>query len=57
MTISLTAGGGAATLAPLLTMNTRLPKTKILGPVAELPPPVIRLAWHRDRFHEPSLVA
>lgn len=53
----LAAGGGVAALATLLTTNTSLPETKILGPISELPPRVIGLAWHRDRFHPRSLDA
>jgi molybdate transport repressor ModE-like protein len=53
----LAAGGGVAALAPLLTMDMRLPETKILGPISELPPRVIGLAWHRDRFRARSLDA
>jgi DNA-binding transcriptional LysR family regulator len=53
----LAAGGGVAALAPLLTMDMRLPVTTILGPISELPPRVIGLAWHRDRFRARSLDA
>jgi molybdate transport repressor ModE-like protein len=51
----LAAGGGVAALAPLLTMDVRSPETTILGPISELPPRVIGLAWHRDRFRARSL--
>jgi DNA-binding transcriptional LysR family regulator len=53
----LAAVGGVAALAPLLTMNIQSPDTNILGPIVELPPRVIGLAWHRDRFRPPSLEA
>jgi DNA-binding transcriptional LysR family regulator len=53
----LAAAGGVAALAPLLTMNIQSPETDILGPISELPPRVIGLAWHRDRFRPPSLEA
>lgn len=50
----LAAGGGVVALATILTMNIRSPETRIL-PIAELPPRVISLAWHRDRFRARSL--
>ena len=53
----LAAGGGVAALATLLTTNTSLPTTRILGPISDLPPRVVGLAWHRDRFHPRSLDA
>ena len=53
----LAAGGGVAALATLLTTNMKSPDTKILGPISELPPRVIGLAWHRDRFRPRSLDA
>lgn len=53
----LAAGGRMAALATLLTMDLKLPETKILGPLNELPPRVIGLAWHRDRYRAPAVDA
>jgi DNA-binding transcriptional LysR family regulator len=47
------AAGGSVALAPLLTMDARNPDTRIVGPVADLPPRVIGIAWHRDRYRSP----
>ena len=52
----MAAGGNVAALAPLLTMNTRSPDTRFL-PLTGVPPRVLGLAWHRDRFRARSLDA
>lgn len=52
----MAAGGGVAALAALLTMNTRSPDTKFLK-LGGVPPRVLGLTWHRDRFRARSLDA
>jgi len=51
------AAGTATALAPLLTMDRRNRRTKLLGPIRDLPPRVIALAWHRDRYRSPAAKA
>jgi DNA-binding transcriptional LysR family regulator len=48
------AAGGAVALAPLLTMDIRNPDTRVLGPIPDLPPRIIGIAWHRDRYRTPA---
>jgi DNA-binding transcriptional LysR family regulator len=49
----LAAVGEGAALAPLLTIEERCKDTKVLGEIEDLPPRVIALAWHKDRYRSP----
>src|SRR5262249_38319223 len=53
----LAAAGEGAALAPLLTVNEERADTRVLGPVEDLPPWVIALAWHHDRYRSPAAQA
>jgi molybdate transport repressor ModE-like protein len=50
----LAAVGEGAALAPRLTIEERRADTKVLGEVEDLPPRVIALAWHKDRYRSPA---
>jgi molybdate transport repressor ModE-like protein len=53
----LAAVGEGAALAPRLTIEERREDTKVLGEVEDLPPRVIALAWHKDRYRSPAAKA
>jgi DNA-binding transcriptional LysR family regulator len=53
----LAAVGEGAALAPRLTIEERREDTRILGEVEDLPPRVIALAWHKDRYRSPAAKA
>lgn len=53
----LAAVGEGAALAPRLTIEERRADTKVLGEVEDLPPRVIALAWHKDRYRSPAAKA
>jgi DNA-binding transcriptional LysR family regulator len=53
----LAAVGEGAALAPRLTIEERREDTKVLGEVEDLPPRVIVLAWHKDRYRSPAAKA
>ncbi len=50
----LAAAGEGAALAPRLAVDEGRTDTRILGPVEGLPPRVIALAWHQDRYRSPA---
>ncbi len=49
------AGAGCA-LVPLLTLDERDPAIRIVR-IPAIPPRILALAWHRDRYRSPSAVA
>lgn len=53
----LAAVGEGAALAPRLTIEERREDTKVLGEVEDLPPRVIAMAWHKDRYRSPAAKA
>ena len=53
----LAAVGEGAALAPRVTIEERREDTKVLGEVVDLPPRVIALAWHKDRYRSPAAKA
>ncbi len=57
-TVQGLAGAGAgAGLCARLTVDERRSDTRILAPIRGLPPRVIALAWHRDRYRSPAAQA
>ena len=50
----LVAAGEGAALAPALTIDGKDPRVKLLGPIREVPPRIIAIAWHRDRYRSPA---
>jgi DNA-binding transcriptional LysR family regulator len=53
----LAAAGEGAALAGLLTLDERHPDTRLLGPIVGLPPRVIAMTWHQDRFRSAPAMA
>jgi DNA-binding transcriptional LysR family regulator len=53
----LVAAGVGAAIAPLLTVDTRRPDTRVVGEIAGVPPRLIALAWHKDRYRSPAVEA
>ena len=51
---ALVAAGVGAALVPRLTVDTDDPSTVVLDLGAKVPPRVIALAWHRDRYRAPT---
>jgi DNA-binding transcriptional LysR family regulator len=50
----LVAAGVGAALVPLLAVDPQDERTRILGLDSDVPPRVITLAWHRDRYRSPA---
>jgi DNA-binding transcriptional LysR family regulator len=50
----LVAAGEGAALAPALTVDGKDARVKILGPIRDVPPRIITMAWHRDRYRSPA---
>ena len=46
----LVAAGEGVALAPALTVDGRDPGIRLLGPIRDMPPRIIAMAWHRDRY-------
>jgi DNA-binding transcriptional LysR family regulator len=53
----LAAAGEGAALAGLLTMDDRHPDTRLFGPIVGLPPRVITMVWHQDRYRSSNATA
>lgn len=53
----LVAAGVGCAVAPRLTMDLRRTDTRVLGPIADLPPRLIAIAWHKDRYRTPAAAA
>ncbi len=53
----LVAAGIGAAIAPLLTVEMQRSDTRIVGPIEDLPPRIIALSWHRDRYRSPAAEA
>ncbi|TAM57664.1 LysR family transcriptional regulator [bacterium] len=50
------AGVGCA-IAPRLTLDLRRTDTRVLGPIKDLQPRLIAMAWHKDRYRTPAAAA
>jgi DNA-binding transcriptional LysR family regulator len=50
----LVAAGEGAALAPALTVDGNDARVKLLGPIRGMPPRIIAMAWHRDRYRSPA---
>jgi DNA-binding transcriptional LysR family regulator len=50
----LVAAGEGAALAPALTVDGKDPRVRLLGPIPDVPPRIIAMAWHRDRYRSPA---
>jgi DNA-binding transcriptional LysR family regulator len=53
----LVAAGIGCAIAPLLTVDVRRTDTRVVGPIIDLPPRMISLAWHKDRYRTPAAAA
>jgi molybdate transport repressor ModE-like protein len=53
----LAAVGEGAALAPRLTIDERRSDTRVLGEIVDLPPRVVAIAWHRDRYRSAAAKA
>jgi DNA-binding transcriptional LysR family regulator len=53
----LAAAGAGAGLCARLTVDERRSDTRVLAPIRGLPPRVIAIAWHRDRYRSPAAEA
>jgi DNA-binding transcriptional LysR family regulator len=50
----LVAAGEGAALAPALTVDAKDARVRLLGPIRDVPPRIIAMAWHRDRYRSPA---
>lgn len=50
----LVAAGEGAALAPALTVDGTDARVRLLGPIRDVPPRIIAMAWHRDRYRSPA---
>jgi DNA-binding transcriptional LysR family regulator len=50
----LVAAGEGAALAPALTVDGNDARVRLLGPIRGMPPRIIAMAWHRDRYRSPA---
>jgi DNA-binding transcriptional LysR family regulator len=50
----LVAAGEGAALAPALTVDGKDARVRLLGPIRDVPPRLIAMAWHRDRYRSPA---